>query len=444
MKTFAKWIIILSAVIQFSCRESVIVAENNPSSKESTLSGRKIYSTEIVDLFSRSNLSCDQEINHPETGFPEAFKNLPEDSALKKESVQTLLSGDYADSIFLNHILGNFYMIEGDAEQALKYYGAVYSNGVSYIPDSTVYSVSSVNNCAAIYAEQEEYDRAYHYATNAQYLIENAADSEALVYLKSLNGYVLGNIYYNMTNYQLSKQNYIEAFQACPNEASITDWYQFMNIYYKDGDNDASIEIMNYAEKYMPNNANSFMVRAQIFYHTGDYIRAWDDVMFTVTLTYDYVPYLYENAVKMMYLILQNTPPELAEYFQLYAQAILYKTSLKDYSAAQIAFEKLLEMEPTSYHCYLNLAEAEMNLGNLDRSLEYLDLLKRKKPEYAYVYFDYGLVYQLKEDYESAEENLYRCMELDPEGRAGQYAATVYAKLPDWVTEARHAEESEL
>lgn len=87
----------------------------------------------------------------------------------------------------------------------------------------------------------------------------------------------------------------------------------------------------------------------------------------------------------------------------------------RDYAHANENFSFILNIQPENFLALSGAATAQMNLDNLDKSIELLDRAIKLEPEYAYLYVDRARAWKGLKKYGKAEDNLTEAINLEPD-----------------------------
>lgn len=102
--------------------------------------------------------------------------------------------------------------------------------------------------------------------------------------------------------------------------------------------------------------------------------------------------------------------PELEEAQSNKAYVYLLK---KDYTRAQMEYEKLLLKKPNTYNILNNLGYIYLKQGDVDKAFLYVNKSLKINPKNSWAYRNLGLIYKEKSDSRNACINLNKALELE-------------------------------
>ena len=108
---------------------------------------------------------------------------------------------------------------------------------------------------------------------------------------------------------------------------------------------------------------------------------------------------------------LRELSAEVTEHFQAGVAAM----DAKDYAAAFVVFEKVLELLPDSPEANLNIGIAHQHLGNTDQAVTYFRKAIELQSETVDAYLALANIYSAKQQWPEALEMLQKTVELQPE-----------------------------
>ena len=87
----------------------------------------------------------------------------------------------------------------------------------------------------------------------------------------------------------------------------------------------------------------------------------------------------------------------------------------RDYNHANSNFTNVLKTQPDNFLALSGAATAQMNLDNLEESIELLDRAIELEPDYAYLYVDRARAWKGLKKYGKAEDSLTEAIKLEPD-----------------------------
>ncbi|OQY33263.1 MAG: hypothetical protein B6241_08310 [Spirochaetaceae bacterium 4572_59] len=87
----------------------------------------------------------------------------------------------------------------------------------------------------------------------------------------------------------------------------------------------------------------------------------------------------------------------------------------RDYAHANENFSFILNIQPDNFLALSGAATVQMNLDNINDSIELLDRAIELEPEYAYLYVDRARAWKGLKKYGKAEDNLTKAIKLEPD-----------------------------
>jgi len=105
-----------------------------------------------------------------------------------------------------------------------------------------------------------------------------------------------------------------------------------------------------------------------------------------------------------------------------------------EYEKARVAFERTIDLDPTSLGAYDNLATIYINhLIQYDRARNYLHEAIRRNPDYPSAYLNLGVINLRLKQLPEAIENFAKVLDLDPKSLLGHFnLAAAYFNLRDY------------
>ncbi len=233
----------------------------------------------------------------------------------------------------------------------------------------------------------------------------------------------IGNIYFNMKDYDKARSNYEQALKIEPdffyaeyniglieenlgnNDAAMERYKKSLvlnpdyevahigvaSIYYKDGDFAAAKESYNKLISINPNDASYYFDLAGIEQNLKNWNAVIDNYKKLEELNPDYKPDLVNNDIGLAYFNLGN-----------WEKALWY-------------FMKATELQPENYLYLNNVCAVKISLGDFADAEKYVQKSLKINPDYALAYYNYGNIYESINKPKDAITYYKKSLELNPD-----------------------------
>lgn len=398
--------------------------------KASTSTDSEIFISGLIPLETLSYGECLIYPDDYEVDMPDAFVNIPGDTNEAKTYIKNLLSSDYKDSIYLNYRLVEILLDEKEYSDALDILVDSIDNGIGYIDDSDLYLIFNYIKLSRIHIYNKDFEKAFTVNQSAERFFSGVTNRVIPEYVEGSLLFNTGKVLTKNKLYEDGLATYQKAFSIAANIAEKADWILYSAvILIADLGNDTAIKALNTAELFFPNDYFSYYYRGMYYLDKDDYVNAMEysslGSLFTIEGTT-----ANDNLVSLNSFIFSKAPSDPSSYSTIidYSLATITHSSGK-YAESIKYFKKVLNANPNLSFCYLALAEAEIQLGNLDSAKNYLDALYEIRPDLSWVHLDYGKYYIELKDWANAEKHLRECMILDHDGKTYYYALYTFLNM---------------
>ena len=298
-------------------------------------------------------------------------------------------------------LMGDVHRMENNDPEALKEFQKV----LELEPNN----LKALQELAAIYFDKKEYKNARKIYNT---LLEIDPSSAPIYY------HNVGQCLYNDGNYEEAKDFFLKVIEVRP--YYINTYFSLGQIYEKLDENEKAIETYEQLLQYKPNYSEAHKKLGVLYYNSQQYTKALQEFIFVVRSDPYYYPakkYLgillifrgdYNLASEYLDIYLENNGTDVeANYYRALAAEQLNQTEL-----AKNLFEKILSLDPDHVDSYLHLADFAFRDKDFDRVIFLLNNAEPLDATNENIYYYRGIAYKFKEEYQKAEMDLYRAMEL--------------------------------
>ena len=127
----------------------------------------------------------------------------------------------------------------------------------------------------------------------------------------------------------------------------------------------------------------------------------------------------FEESLQILNELLSNEPTSTAVKNALIEVLLEYGAYLnddwvEDFQGAADCFTRIIELDAKNYRAWYNLGISYFRLKQTKKSLEAYEQALKIRPDYEYIYYNIGLLYEiLKGDFESAIKNYEQALRLN-------------------------------
>lgn len=204
-----------------------------------------------------------------------------------------------------------------------------------------------------------------------------------------------------------------------------------------------SLLILQALEKSDPYNPEIYITKASVFSQLRDHERAikyfekaievsqdfeeeeMDDIRFDLALEYENI-HDYQNAIKVLTKILDNTPDNEAAIYEV---AYCYER-IGDFDKCIEFYTKYIDNNPYSFTAWYNLGNIYFLKNNLEKAIWAYDYAIVINDDFSSAHFNLGNTYMQVGSFEKAIEAYRRCIEIDgDEALTISYLAEAYERM---------------
>ena len=328
----------------------------------------------------------------------EYFRQGKRDSGMEALNKAIESNPDNIESLLL---MGDVLRMESDNDGALEQY----EKALQLDPNN----IRALQEISAIYYNQNKFTE----ARNIYNKLLQIDPSSSPVYYHNV-----GQCLFNEGKYPEAADFFLKVIEIRP--YYINTYFSLGQVYEKLGESEKAITTYEDLLQYKPNFEDAHKRLGYLYFNSQQYTKALQEFIYVVRSD----PYYFPAKKYLGILLIFRGDYKLAgEYLDLYlehdgndVEANYYRAlaaeQMGQEDLAKNLFEKILTLDPDHLDSYMHLADIALREKDYDRVIFLLTSAEPQSATNENLFYFRGMAYKFKGEYEKAEKDLFKAMEL--------------------------------